>query len=617
MSNQNASLDKLEALNAKLAKLDLNKLKAAPKADVDKLMSEISRAKREVAPLSVRPEKGEKTPQEHVLVMELDMERDYLTKFLLTAMVGYLNRACDEYLVPKNVPVVTVYDYIQHPELCDDPEPLSDGEKVDPETLKAYAENREIMQERIIIKKFLERQFQCDPDDHVRGGYNPNYADGTRKLVYTPAAKVSVLLNERNMSRSKWASNAEKRNAKAVKDRYLSEYRAIHGDDPVMDKPVLAATMDEPTENSRANEVALPLPRPTPTPAPTHTPEKTQDEVALPLPRPTPTPAPTHTPEKTQDEVALPLPRPTPTSAHTQNDTQDTQPEPTKQDAAKLALDIINNGATEKPYRFIKVTRKLKNGETTTYRQRVHKDDYQKYMANPKLLTGGGKVIDTSDKPNWSDYFDKQVAAMDQSLHRTVRDMIPPGEYGHKFLRYTHNNFEGILDAVQDLYCDKPELLKARYIFAQRAKNAEEAAIMKEKYASGHCLPIISMPTKTWVITQEVKENRDKVALTKDLAIVDEILKTKEAESMLGKDLLEKRIKTDRSHNRKDAGAQDAGLSKYTSEYNQFAKAGASAADDVMDDAIEIGITTISNGGLKVSKDKFHSAAEAPTFMNR
>ena len=49
-----------------------------------------------------------------------DLNGQYLKKIITTAMIGYLNRMCDEWEVPTGVPVVPVYDYCRNPELLND-----------------------------------------------------------------------------------------------------------------------------------------------------------------------------------------------------------------------------------------------------------------------------------------------------------------------------------------------------------------------------------------------------------------------------------------------------------------------------------------------------------------
>lgn len=118
------------------------------------------------------------------------VSHEYWKKFMTTALIGFLNRMCDEWKVPNGVPVVSVYEYLDNPALLDTPELIV---KRNVETvMKDYEFNREWMKKRLIVKEFLEEMFQFNPDEHVRSAYKPNYADETRKPLQTMAARIAV-----------------------------------------------------------------------------------------------------------------------------------------------------------------------------------------------------------------------------------------------------------------------------------------------------------------------------------------------------------------------------------------------------------------------------------------
>lgn len=118
------------------------------------------------------------------------ISHEYYKKMIITAMVGFLNRMCDEWKVPDGVPVVPVYEYLDNPKLLDTPELIiKKGHK---KAIKEYEFNKKMMEKRIIVKEFLEEFFQFNPDEHVRSGYRPNRADKVRKPVETPAADLAI-----------------------------------------------------------------------------------------------------------------------------------------------------------------------------------------------------------------------------------------------------------------------------------------------------------------------------------------------------------------------------------------------------------------------------------------
>ena len=118
-----------------------------------------------------------------------DLRHEYLKKILLTGMVGFLNRMCDEWKVPDGIPVIPVYDYVK------DPSKLDEFEKTlkDPEFMRKDLDlNKTYMAKRVAIKEFLEDMFQYNPDFHVRSSYKPNLDDPDRKIIDTPAGQLAI-----------------------------------------------------------------------------------------------------------------------------------------------------------------------------------------------------------------------------------------------------------------------------------------------------------------------------------------------------------------------------------------------------------------------------------------
>jgi len=118
------------------------------------------------------------------------LSHEYWKKLIMSALVGYLNRACDEWKVPDGVPVVPVYEYLDDNTKLDTPQSILD--KGYQKTIDEYEDNRNWMKKRIIVKEFLEEMFQFNPEEHVRSSYRPCYADTSRKPINTLAGKLAV-----------------------------------------------------------------------------------------------------------------------------------------------------------------------------------------------------------------------------------------------------------------------------------------------------------------------------------------------------------------------------------------------------------------------------------------
>jgi len=119
-----------------------------------------------------------------------DLQGQYQKKILTTAMIGYLNRMCDEWEVPAGIPVISVYEHCKNPEL------INEFEKglTDPtdQLLNDIEENKKMMEKRVVVKEFLEYMFQYNPDIHVRSAYKPNPNDVDRDILNTPTAQLAI-----------------------------------------------------------------------------------------------------------------------------------------------------------------------------------------------------------------------------------------------------------------------------------------------------------------------------------------------------------------------------------------------------------------------------------------
>jgi hypothetical protein len=121
-----------------------------------------------------------------------NLQQKYMEKFLMTSMVGFLNRMNDEWNVPDGLPVISVEDYNETPSLLNPPDKKDGSAVTDKKLLDEYRENWRQMQKRCVVKEFLAHMFQYNPDKHVRSAYRPNPADEDRKPLTTPAAKLAV-----------------------------------------------------------------------------------------------------------------------------------------------------------------------------------------------------------------------------------------------------------------------------------------------------------------------------------------------------------------------------------------------------------------------------------------
>ncbi len=123
----------------------------------------------------------------------INLKEEYLKKFLMTALVGFLFRRADEYGVPDG-------DYVVNAEDLDEDEVkqafiednIVKGKVVLRKEKKAgISGGEDFSQEesnynrlkRMIIHQFLKEQFEFNPDKHVRSAYQRNKFDPERKKI--------------------------------------------------------------------------------------------------------------------------------------------------------------------------------------------------------------------------------------------------------------------------------------------------------------------------------------------------------------------------------------------------------------------------------------------------
>lgn len=132
----------------------------------------------------------------------IDLRKEYLEKFLVTSLIGFLNRMCDEWNVPPGIKVVPVEEYEKNPSILDPPR--KNGKiNLDPNAFEEWKQNWKHMQKRCIVKEFLASIFQFNPDEHVRSAYMPNPDDNERELIKTAPAKLAIAMGKKRNAKFK------------------------------------------------------------------------------------------------------------------------------------------------------------------------------------------------------------------------------------------------------------------------------------------------------------------------------------------------------------------------------------------------------------------------------
>jgi hypothetical protein len=233
-----------------------------------------------------------------------------------------------------------------------------------------------------------------------------------------------------------------------------------------------------------------------------------------------------------------------------------------------------------------------------------------------KLLREKGENADENSKSvSTVKPSDKIVTA----VTKQVSEMIPPTDIFHRFQYYYDSNYEELRDIVTDLYCDKPCFETAINPYEWH-DNDEDA----EKFINKHRDEVISTIFKAhsgkWNIFSPYKKVRDSMKyFNKKTAVLEEIAKQIESDARMGSELMRKRIKIKKKKNIAEVGPDDEAFLNWKAQNNKLKDMGAEGIkpseyenQDEIDDALEVPVFRLSNGGTKLEKTMFYTEAVTP-----
>lgn len=209
---------------------------------------------------------------------------------------------------------------------------------------------------------------------------------------------------------------------------------------------------------------------------------------------------------------------------------------------------------------------------------------------------------------------------VDPNAGSTVTNMIPPADMFHRFKMYMTENFEQLREAVLALYAEKPEYELAINPYSWH-DTRDDAEKFKKQHANEVITEVFTAESGKWNFFDSFKIQRDSVNFyNKDTIILEEMVKQIERDERLGQDLMAKRVEKEKAKNVIEAGPDAENFKKWVEENSDLTKLGAKYIGDMADEetpenAIEVPVWRVARGGLELTKDKFFSQAEAPTFV--
>lgn len=215
---------------------------------------------------------------------------------------------------------------------------------------------------------------------------------------------------------------------------------------------------------------------------------------------------------------------------------------------------------------------------------------------------------------------------------------VPPVDVYHHFDRYLSNHYELFREAVQILYCEKPDIDFAIQYYDRSFSSEEEAKKSRMKIQDRVTAAVYTISNGTWNLLGPFKQNRERVEFyNKKTEVIKRMLEQVESDHRLGEDLMKKRVKREKHKNIIDAGPDDPNLAKYKDAISTLDTLGAKEVltdedrkkmaeaklrkemTEVPPDAIQVDmhrpVTDPVTGETTLVRDKFYTKAEAPTFM--
>lgn len=225
-----------------------------------------------------------------------------------------------------------------------------------------------------------------------------------------------------------------------------------------------------------------------------------------------------------------------------------------------------------------------------------------------------------------------ECSAKDESLKTNV-----PAETFHRFQTYYDVNYEQLRAATCYLYSEKPDIEVAVNVY-DSFDTLKECNEYVEKNKDKVITSVLTVTNNKWNLIGSFKENRDRVNFyNKNTVILENIIKQREEDAKLGKELLSKRVRKVKAKNVKRYGKDhpnfvkykknnldgiyDTTITKITEEDDEIvvehevevATTGAAIDEDgVPEDSLEIGVTTINAKTNETKKSVVYTKAEAP-----
>jgi hypothetical protein len=154
---------------------------------------------------------------------------------------------------------------------------------------------------------------------------------------------------------------------------------------------------------------------------------------------------------------------------------------------------------------------------------------------------------------------------------RPALETAPPRDTFFRWGYYTEVNYEELREITATLYPEKPDLDWALYLYDTFEGTQEEIDSQLEKFRDNHSDEVISdikaVEFNAWTLLADFKEARERANIyNKHTGVLKRILDRHAEDRRLGEDLMRKRVKRKKAEEIKEQGPDAPGLKQYASE---------------------------------------------------
>lgn len=250
----------------------------------------------------------------------------------------------------------------------------------------------------------------------------------------------------------------------------------------------------------------------------------------------------------------------------------------------------------------------------------------QRVLRDPELATALAAVLTPVVGSDWSEHepvrkehpqiddaarnrFRQYIAAIPSaSPARPTVEQSPPQDTFHRWNYYTEVNYEELRAATEALYHDKPDLdwaLALWDVFEGTPKEVDAAfgalCEKNEDVAPGR---ITALEFGKWSLLGDFKANRERMSFyNKHTEVIKRIIERHTEDARIGKELMKNRVRQEKAKNIKEVGPDAPGLKNYKKE--DGSKLSALGAERVIS-AAEMRRLNRARGDVKAARELEH-----------